>query len=84
MANTSVLIEGQNKAVTITPESSYKGGWGNIAYKIEKITYEPTTEQKVQLNKGSCWEHPSARQYITVDGQQNPQRRCIYRRKVLA
>ncbi|KAG5599060.1 hypothetical protein H5410_030430 [Solanum commersonii] len=47
-----IVIEGQNKAVTITPESSYKGGWGNIAHKIAKITYEPTTEQKVLLNKG--------------------------------
>ncbi|KAK6786236.1 hypothetical protein RDI58_014761 [Solanum bulbocastanum] len=46
------IVAGQNKAVTITLEYSYKGGWGNIAHKIAKITYEPTTEQKVQLNKG--------------------------------
>uniref|UniRef100_M1DGH2 Uncharacterized protein n=1 Tax=Solanum tuberosum TaxID=4113 RepID=M1DGH2_SOLTU len=49
-----IAIQGQNKAVIITPESSYNTGWGNIAQKIAKFTYEPITEQKTQSNKGKA------------------------------
>ncbi|KAG5627492.1 hypothetical protein H5410_012710 [Solanum commersonii] len=49
-----IAIQGQNKAVILTPESSYNTGWGNIAHKIAKFTYEPTTEQKTQFNKGKA------------------------------
>lgn len=41
-----IAIQGQNKAVIITPESSYNTSWGNIAFKIAKFTYEKTQSNK--------------------------------------
>ncbi|WMV47888.1 hypothetical protein MTR67_041273 [Solanum verrucosum] len=70
-----IAIQGQNKAVIITPESSYNTGWGNIAHKIAKFTYEPTTEQKTQFNKGKalgwspitgCWPEAVARDWVWI------------------
>ncbi|KAG5631015.1 hypothetical protein H5410_002732 [Solanum commersonii] len=49
-----IAIQGQKKAVIITPESSYNGGWGNITHKIAKFTYEPTTKQKTQSTKAKA------------------------------
>lgn len=34
----------------ITPESTHKGGWENIAHKISMFIYEPTEEQEPQNN----------------------------------
>ncbi|WMV48686.1 hypothetical protein MTR67_042071 [Solanum verrucosum] len=45
-----VATQGQSKSVIITPESKHMEGWGNIAYKIARFTYEPTKEQNTQIS----------------------------------
>lgn len=36
-----IALQGQNKSVIITPESTPKGGLGNISHKIAGFIYEP-------------------------------------------
>ncbi|KAG5609934.1 hypothetical protein H5410_021215 [Solanum commersonii] len=43
-----IAIQGQNIAVIITPETTFRGGWGNIAHKIAKFIYEPERIQEQQ------------------------------------
>lgn len=43
-----IAIQGQRKSIIITPESTYKGGWGNIANKVAKFIYEPERTQEIQ------------------------------------
>ncbi|KAF3681222.1 hypothetical protein FXO38_01856 [Capsicum annuum] len=43
-------IQGPKKSVIITLETTYKGGWGNIAQEIEKFIYEPGKKQESQPN----------------------------------
>lgn len=40
-----IALQGQNKSVIITPESTPKKGWGNIAHKIVGFIYEPIKTQ---------------------------------------
>jgi len=40
-----IALQDQNKSVIITPESTPKGGWGNIAHKIAGFIYEPIKTQ---------------------------------------
>ncbi|WMV55388.1 hypothetical protein MTR67_048773 [Solanum verrucosum] len=40
-----IALQGQNKSVIITPESTPNGGWGNIAHKIAGFIYEPIKTQ---------------------------------------
>lgn len=61
-----IAIQGQNKFIIITPESADNEGWGSMAHKIEKFTYEPTTKQKAQSNKGKPLE-TSFREAISND-----------------
>lgn len=51
-----IAIQGQNKSVIITPESTYKGVWGNIADKIAKFIYEPK-ERQVTQTKAETTKH---------------------------
>lgn len=44
-----IALQGQRKSIIITPESSHKGGWVNIAHKMVKILYEPEKIQEIQL-----------------------------------
>uniref|UniRef100_M0ZV41 DUF4283 domain-containing protein n=1 Tax=Solanum tuberosum TaxID=4113 RepID=M0ZV41_SOLTU len=52
-----IALQGQNKSVIIIPESTPKGGWGNIAHKIAGFIYEPiktqgtTVKDRKQLHK---------------------------------
>ncbi|KAG5591870.1 hypothetical protein H5410_042384 [Solanum commersonii] len=45
-----ISIRDLSKSVIITPESSYKGGWVNIAHKIAKFIHEAPGKQKAQNN----------------------------------
>ncbi|KAG5630998.1 hypothetical protein H5410_002715 [Solanum commersonii] len=76
-----IAIQGQKKAIIITPESSYNGVWGNIAHKIAKFTYEPTTKQKTQSTKAKAlgvsfkeavrnnrWTESTKKAHILVEG----------------
>ncbi|WMV40484.1 hypothetical protein MTR67_033869 [Solanum verrucosum] len=40
-----IALQGQNKSVIITPESTPNGRWGNIAHKIAGFIYEPIKTQ---------------------------------------
>ncbi|KAG5619929.1 hypothetical protein H5410_005147 [Solanum commersonii] len=44
-----IALQGQNKSVIITPESTFKGGWGNIAHKIAGFIYEPDETQGITV-----------------------------------
>ncbi|WMV33130.1 hypothetical protein MTR67_026515 [Solanum verrucosum] len=52
-----ITVKGYNRVVIIIPESSYNGGWGLVATKIEEFITEKTSTPGAVITNGGTTEH---------------------------
>lgn len=61
-----IELQGQKKSVIVTPESTFKEGWGNIAHKIVGFIYEPKETQGLTVKENKQF-HKSYKEALFRD-----------------